>query len=709
MATSPVAGKGNYPMAVRHDVENLIRRGNIFYWRARVPSSFARCQPGSRLSLSLHCSDHKKAEVIGRKLNTLMAELKMKSKEPMSKAQLQKLCEHERDVMLLHLEDVSIVARRYGRPADIEELELDLENGWAYKLLAMFGIRQKLTLEEGCSGSKYLLENGVPASHIFAIRSNYLELLHEANTRGFQDGIRMLMHQFDISQNPLNHEKAMKAYFSGRAEALFDVAERHSLADRNLSELTGGSRPDPQPVANAQATEVVMPPAPLIAIPVDVAPTPKPPEPFPIAVLDLSPSPRHAAIERDDGLKTQPVIQVADFEAECEQLVKNMKDAWDDSTARDARALVRMFKTVLEEYGIEHTGQISQYHIGKLRQHFNNIPIRWGQSAKMRAMSAPELRAEGQRLREQAETEGKEAAVGLSAATIRKHFGNLNHFLKHVRGHGFELDDWSFEGLRPKKPKAGSVRKQQHKPTPDEIKPIFSCPVYTGSLDHDRGRKKPGLHVFHDAAYFLPLLYTYLGGRRKEFAGLSLNDIEEDDDGPVLVLRSNEFRRLKTEQSERLLPLPDELIRLGFMDYCVALHRLGYKAVFPDLISHKTRNDPGDRFYDVFNPIMQEALGTKMWKRAFHALRHSMADTLKQAGVSTEVIDDISGRLSDGSETNTRYTNPAGLPLMREALGKYPIITSEIEAKPIKLLPWIEQQLPPPWARDAKTEARRRK
>jgi hypothetical protein len=38
----------------------------------------------------------------------------MKSKEPMSKAQLQKLCEHGWDVMLLHLEDVSIAARRYG-------------------------------------------------------------------------------------------------------------------------------------------------------------------------------------------------------------------------------------------------------------------------------------------------------------------------------------------------------------------------------------------------------------------------------------------------------------------------------------------------------------------------------------------------------------------------------------------------------------------
>ncbi|MDK1378161.1 MULTISPECIES: DUF6538 domain-containing protein [unclassified Sinorhizobium] len=88
-----MAGKGNKPMAARHGVENPIRLGNIFYWRARVPTSFARCRPGSRLSLSLRCSDHKKAQAIGRKLNMLMAEMKMKSKESMSKEQLQKLFE----------------------------------------------------------------------------------------------------------------------------------------------------------------------------------------------------------------------------------------------------------------------------------------------------------------------------------------------------------------------------------------------------------------------------------------------------------------------------------------------------------------------------------------------------------------------------------------------------------------------------------------
>lgn len=148
--------------------------------------------------------------------------------------------------------------------------------------------------------------------------------------------------------------------------------------------------------------------------------------------------------------------------------------------------------------------------------------------------------------------------------------------------------------------------------------------------------------------------------------------------------------------------MPDEMVRLGFLEYYQAIKGLGYEALFPDLFSDKTENDPGNRFYDTFIPVMRGALGEKMWERSIHALRHGMADTLKQAGVPTEVIDDISGRLSEGSETNTRYTNPAGLPLMRSALQHYPIITSIVERKPLQLLPWIENKQPPPWAREGK-------
>ncbi|CAN7523905.1 hypothetical protein LJR235_003610 [Pararhizobium sp. LjRoot235] len=139
-------------MAIRHEVENLIRRGNIFYWRARLPKCFINCESGSRLSLSLQSSDHKKAKIIARQLNMRLAELKLKPKNVMAdRERLQKLFEHVRDEMLAKLDDISTMAKRNGRASDVVEMELDLEAGWAYQLLAKFGTSRDLTLEGDCS------------------------------------------------------------------------------------------------------------------------------------------------------------------------------------------------------------------------------------------------------------------------------------------------------------------------------------------------------------------------------------------------------------------------------------------------------------------------------------------------------------------------------------------------------------------------------
>ncbi len=104
-------------MAVRHEVENLIRRGNIFYWRPRIPAHFTACPSGSRLSLSLQVSDHRKAQMVARRLNTRLAEMRFVERERMStREQLQKLFIQVRDEMLDHLEDVSVAAKRNAAP-----------------------------------------------------------------------------------------------------------------------------------------------------------------------------------------------------------------------------------------------------------------------------------------------------------------------------------------------------------------------------------------------------------------------------------------------------------------------------------------------------------------------------------------------------------------------------------------------------------------
>lgn len=61
----------------RHQIENLILRGPVFYWRARLPVGFAAATGNGRLSLSLRLSDRKKASVVARRLNALLLKLEL--------------------------------------------------------------------------------------------------------------------------------------------------------------------------------------------------------------------------------------------------------------------------------------------------------------------------------------------------------------------------------------------------------------------------------------------------------------------------------------------------------------------------------------------------------------------------------------------------------------------------------------------------------
>src|SRR5690606_35007826 len=139
-------------------------------------------------------------------------------------------------------------------------------------------------------------------------------------------------------------------------------------------------------------------------------------------------------------------------------------------------------------------GEITQEHVAALRQHFNHILPNYGRSPRLRGLSPRELRDESRKRAEEAE--GQTLRLGLRPATIRRHLGNLDHFLKHLRSSYFTVPEWTFEGLRPRKPPKGEVRLQQVKPGPEVVRPIFDMPIFTGR----RSAEEPeiaGDLVFH--------------------------------------------------------------------------------------------------------------------------------------------------------------------------------------------------------------------
>lgn len=75
MALPGLAEPGARTMAQRHEIQNPARRGNVFYWRPRVPARFTGQATGSRLSLGHRQSDHRKAAYVARRLNIPLHDL----------------------------------------------------------------------------------------------------------------------------------------------------------------------------------------------------------------------------------------------------------------------------------------------------------------------------------------------------------------------------------------------------------------------------------------------------------------------------------------------------------------------------------------------------------------------------------------------------------------------------------------------------------
>ena len=93
----------------------------------------------------------------------------------------------------------------------------------------------------------------------------------------------------------------------------------------------------------------------------------------------------------------------------------------------------------------------------------------------------------------------------------------------------------------------------------------------------------------------------------------------------------------------------------------------------------------GDVFDDSWQKIRAAALPrAKEEGKVLHSLRHWCNDEMKQAGTHAEIRKDILGHSNEGVNEG-RYTNPARLRVMADALSTLPLPTAHLKARPIHL------------------------
>jgi integrase len=239
----------------------------------------------------------------------------------------------------------------------------------------------------------------------------------------------------------------------------------------------------------------------------------------------------------------------------------------------------------------------------------------------------------------------------LSRKTLEKWFQCLGAMFRFGRLHDF-CDVVPTEGIR--RPKKKNVEPPRQHFEPDEIQLIFSSPLYRGHSG-DAYRCKPGNTIKRDAKYWLPLLALFTGCRRDEMVQARVSDVKEQGGIHFLHITTvsddgGRQKKVKTASSRRKVPFHKAIVNAGFLDYVYDLRERGELYLFPEI--DQTAREPAgafgkwfDRFCGRLAKINNIAAGRGIDAptRTFHSYRHTFKRACRDAGISKDIHDELTG------------------------------------------------------------------
>jgi len=227
----------------------------------------------------------------------------------------------------------------------------------------------------------------------------------------------------------------------------------------------------------------------------------------------------------------------------------------------------------------------------------------------------------------------------ISITTFNNYVKNLSTVFGFAETEGYTASN-PFKGLRvQQKQKANTLRAR--------------------FTDEDLSKLYNAVQKYRDTEryyrYWLPMLGMCTGARLNELCQLYLSDFVEIDGMHCIHFQAiHADQSLKTPTSERVVPIHSKLLELGLIDFVEQQRALGHERLFHTLSLHKQNGysqTPSRWFAGLRNALgFDECEGRK----DFHSFRHTVADSLKQQGVSESLIGGILGHTTGGI-TFTRY------------------------------------------------------
>lgn len=329
--------------------------------------------------------------------------------------------------------------------------------------------------------------------------------------------------------------------------------------------------------------------------------------------------------------------------------------------------------------------QVTNADILLLDDHFDRLYINFGKAERDRAPEHSLDDAVARAAERVAEGDLPPDDIGLKVGTTNKHFNKLaqiHAFMRKSVPAAAAIEFATFQRVVDQDEREARIRYSD-----EQGRAIFTLPPWTGCCLKDR--LAAGSAIVHDALFYILLLVWYTGARREELCKLMVDDVQEKYGIWHLLVRPTETGRIKNRASQRLIPLHDELIRLGFLRYVEALRDAGERVLFPEIVpGGDTKRKFGDVFYKLWWIYIARHVPGLKRGQAMHSARHMVSDELKDKEVFLEFRNDFLGHKGKGGEGETRYPSAASLVNLKDVVQRIPIVTGHLpDQDAINLLP----------------------
>jgi len=246
---------------------------------------------------------------------------------------------------------------------------------------------------------------------------------------------------------------------------------------------------------------------------------------------------------------------------------------------------------------------------------------------------------------------------GLSAKTVKEYIAANKQFFDYCER--IELIEKNvFKAIKAPKSRGTKASQQRDRWQLKDLKRLFSSSEF---------RKK-------DVQFqWTTKVQVYQGCRPSEVCQLTTNDIQVIDGVSCITISDSDTeQRLKTSNAVRTIPLHNQLIKEGFLDYMQERREQKQKQLF-DYKPHGENKDWSFRYRTNLGKL-QTAMGMKPNARpTAYSFRHTFIDELKIADIPEHIVAEIVGH-AHPNITFGRYGKQAKIHQLHEAVDKFPAV-----------------------------------